>query len=639
MESLRLNPSMWNAYRDLCDAGIPLQPSQVFTLTADMLSETSVSNGFSNQPEYNHVSQPPPPPPSHIVTPGNDPFTSTNRTAGDPGLNHGGANLLSRLNGSFKEQKPRPLNTWETPTGNGSQNDEDIMMGDAGYTQESDVMQAAPRKGKAIVDVNGDSVRSVTTRSRTKLSEEPESMASLAVKRTISGRAPVPATKEAPSEIPARRSNRLLQHIRPTSSKLGLNSTKEADPKAARDVRKAKAPGIRSRTTASTVGRVVSGNRKVDPADRAERSERVTDRELKEVYRAPSVASNASTVIQTSREPPALKRANSTQPPDITPEREALQWILELLSKLGEAYYHLSRYQTQKALTILQSLPSAQRETPWVLSQIGRAQYERALYTESAETFAKVKRICPSQMEDMEIYSTVLWHTKDELELAYLAHELVELDRLAPQAWVAIGNSFSQQREHEQAIKCFRRATQLDPKFAYGFTLQGHEHVASEELDKAQHAYRLAIAADHRHYNGWYGLGQCYERLAKYEMAEKHYKYAASINPNNSVLNVCIGRVLEKMQNFAGALAHYAKASSTDKNARFMRARVLLRVRRLDEALAELEELKTLVPEEATVHYMLGKCYKMTGRKNLAIRHFTIALNLDPKVRPRNSLT
>lgn len=33
----------------------------------------------------------------------------------------------------------------------------------------------------------------------------------------------------------------------------------------------------------------------------------------------------------------------------------------------------------------------------------------------------------------MEVYSTVLWHTKRDYELSHLAQEMVATDRLAPQ--------------------------------------------------------------------------------------------------------------------------------------------------------------------------------------------------------------
>lgn len=67
------------------------------------------------------------------------------------------------------------------------------------------------------------------------------------------------------------------------------------------------------------------------------------------------------------------------------------------------------------------------------------------------------------------------------------------------------GNCFSLQREHDIAIKFFTRAIQVDPSFAYAYTLLGHELVLTEELEKALGCFRNAIRLNKRHYNAWYG--------------------------------------------------------------------------------------------------------------------------------------
>lgn len=67
---------------------------------------------------------------------------------------------------------------------------------------------------------------------------------------------------------------------------------------------------------------------------------------------------------------------------------------------------------------------------------------------------------------------------------------------------------------------------------------------------------------------------------------------------------------------------------------RFKKARVLMNLRQPKEALRELEILKDIAPDEANVHFMLGRLYKMMRDRTGAIRHYTIALNLDPKVCP-----
>lgn len=70
-------------------------------------------------------------------------------------------------------------------------------------------------------------------------------------------------------------------------------------------------------------------------------------------------------------------------------------------------------------------------------------------------------------------------------------------------AWCAAGNCFSLQREHDIAIKFFQRAIQVDPNYAYAYTLLGHEFVLTEELDKALACFRNAIRVNPRHYNAW----------------------------------------------------------------------------------------------------------------------------------------
>lgn len=342
-------------------------------------------------------------------------------------------------------------------------------------------------------------------------------------KRTISGANPpqnVQTSMNGSSQqLQQRRSVRLLNSIRPTAGKVP-SIPGQAGERDVGDGKRAKATGTRGRstTTTSTVGRVVSGNRKPPEVDATVKEPRTVSSRIESAQEA-----RISTGIQK--------------------DTGALQWLLELLVRLASGYLELKKFNCQGALHHLGSIPLQQRDTPWVLAQIGKAYYELSNYPEAEKVFSRISKMAPSRTKDTDIYSTVLWHLKHDTELAFLAHELVEAERTSPEAWCTIGNSFSLQRDYDQALKCFRRATQLDPKFAYGYTLQGHEHMANEEYEKALLEYRKAVGADHRHYNGWYGLGKVYEKLGKYDMAEKHYRAAANINPTNSILVLCIGVV------------------------------------------------------------------------------------------------
>ena len=641
--------------------GVNVRVSNIFKMTPEMISvlssstneETSLgildesppSNALSqSQVNVNIVNQPPS---------SNDPFSiSKNRINGDVRNNAGSLALFEKFNSKKNNSAPvEPIirpdpQIFDTPTGPTGGMEDSMFLGKeiGGRSLVASIPNepplAPPRKGQTLPGLGMDfsteappKMRSNSTarsKSRSKgdsgdqdnptMSRSSTSTGAGDLKRTISGKAsqatassfrPETDTSNDPG-APQRRSQRLFNHMRTQSGRFAA-STSSIGAKEGRELKKAKASTTKGRSANTfNVGRVVSGNRKHgEPMD-------IDGKEQRPI---------AHSGVHAAAQKPIVNEK--------VKEFEGVQQLLDLFMKLGSGYFALSHYQCQDALRCFNSVSPSQRDTPWVLAQIGRAYYEQASYLEAEKTFTRIKSMAPSRLDDMEMYSTTLWHLKSDIDLAFLAHEIIDIDRNSPQAWCAVGNSFSLQRDHDQALKCFKRATQIDPKFAYAFTLQGHEHVANEEYDKALSAYRSSIAAENRHYNAWYGLGKVFEKQGKYVFAEQHYRTAASINPTNAVLVCCIGVVLEKLKNHKAALIQYSRACElSEKSAlcRFKKARVLMTLQQPEKALVELRVLKDIAPDEANVHFLLGRVYKQLRQKGSAIRHFTMALNLDPKV-------
>lgn len=611
-----------------------------------ILDESPPSNTLSqSQVNVNIANQPPS---------SNDPFSiSKNRINGDVRNNAGSLALFEKFNSKKNNAAPvEPIirpdpQIFDTPTGPTGGMEDSIFLGKeiggraAAVPIPTEPPLAPPRKERTLPGLGMDfsidvppkfrSNSTVRSKSRSKGDSGDQDNATMSrssttsngagdLKRTVSGRAPQATAASSRPEAdtsndpgaPQRRSQRLFNHMRTQSGRFAA-STSSIGAKEGRELKKAKAASTKGRSANTfNVGRVVSGNRKHgDSMDVDGKEQR------------PSAHSGIHAAAQKPMVNEKVK------------EFEGLQQLLDLFMKLGSGYFALSHYQCQDALRCFNSITPSQRDTPWVLAQIGKAYYEQASYLEAEKTFSRIKAMAPSRLDDMEVYSTTLWHLKSDIDLAFLAHEIIDIDRNSPQAWCAVGNSFSLQRDHDQALKCFKRATQLDPKFAYAFTLQGHEHVANEEYDKALSAYRSSIAAENRHYNAWYGLGKVFEKQGKYAFAEQHYRTAASINPTNAILVCCIGMVLEKLKNPRAALIQYSRACElSDKSAlcRFRKARVLMTLQEPERALVELRVLKDITPDEANVHFLLGRVYKQLRQKGSAIRHFTMALNLDPKV-------
>ncbi|OJD20153.1 hypothetical protein ACJ73_08513 [Blastomyces percursus] len=638
VEALKLNPFFWDAFLGLCQTGANIRVPNIYKISPEMLAMLPSSPVAESSATFEKVTQTNGPLQAQPnINHSLDPFTSFSARVDAAS---GSSALWEKLNGSnvnvVSVNTPAPGGL-ETPV---AQSDSDEFRGGGSGLASGDPTWEPPlapaRKNKTIqtlgLDYGADPPPRMksTIKPRSKTRANPEDGHAVIVsreatapsfggerKRTVSGQVAHQTNSQPPGPgAPQRRSVRLFNQIRPTSSKFSTSSA-AFGARDGREIKKVKSTGAKARNiSGSTMGRVVSGNRKAAPDG--------MDIDNKESRGVPVSAVPTGVVGGQSK----------SSAPDKSKDIEALNWILDLFAKLAEGYSALTTYKCQEAIQIFNTLPQSQRETPWVLSQIGRANYEQGLYAEAEKYFIRVKTIAPSRLEDMEVYSTVLWHLKNEVELAYLAHELMEVDRLSPQAWCAIGNSFSLQSDHDQALKCFKRATQLDHTFAYAFTLQGHEYVSNEEYDKALDAYRHGISADSRHYNAWYGIGKVYEKMGKYKFAEQHYRTASNINPTNAVLVWCIGLVLERMGNQKAALLQYGRACSLAPQsvlARLRKARVLMKLNELKLAHVELKILKDLAPDEPNVHYLLGKLYKMLHDKANAIKHFTTALNLDPK--------
>jgi anaphase-promoting complex subunit 3 len=652
VEAHKANPFIWESFEGLAKIGAEMDLDKMFKPTVEMVAapkSSSAAEVYTDQPRatlnalaqhngFNHA---------NVLTPSGDPFSA--KTAGEQG-----APLFAlpkvKSRTALNHGVKAPLSEWDTPTANSngtSLEDDAATGGEEGGAVLDQPPLAPSRRVRTAQQVEpSDRLRHPAIRGQQSSTSDPHDgvvtiepgtrKPSGGHKRTVSGHASQ-SSNAAPDSAAPRRSNRLFGQG--TTTRSSRTTTEPAPSVATRSERESRsartATGARGRST-GTVGRVVSGNRKMMPPDPADKDkEKEKEKERERLRRAPSRTSEKHLVSTATTTTTTTQKVPTAPPANVVAEQEAISGLLKNFRLLAVGSYAASRYDLPTVLETFNSLSSSQRDTPWVIAQLAKAYYEASDYRESEAYFIRLLKLQPSRIEDMEVYSSVLWHLKKETPLAFLCHSLREQAFESPETWCAIGNSFSLAREHDQAIAAFKRATQLDESFAYAWTLMGHEYIANEEFDAALSSFRKSVAAEKRSYAGWYGLGRSLERMGKLEDAERHYRIAAQINPSNATLMVCIGVVLEKMRKKPMALACYSRAlelSPQSVLAHFKKARVLMHLRQFELALKELLVLRDLAPDEANVWFLLGKCWKGLGEKGEALRAFTTALNLDVKV-------
>eukprot|EP00037_Helgoeca_nana_P000210 m.20701 g.20701 ORF g.20701 m.20701 type:complete len:726 (+) comp10271_c0_seq1:41-2218(+) len=324
----------------------------------------------------------------------------------------------------------------------------------------------------------------------------------------------------------------------------------------------------------------------------------------------------------------------STTSVDSVGLKESMVVALGLLEQLGAAMTANADFRCTEAIELLRALPQAHLNTGWTYCNIGKAYFELSKYKEADAAFRMARRLEPFRIEGMEIYSTTLWHLRQESALSYLAHEVTAADRDAPESWCVVGNCFSLQKEHDAAVKSLERAVQLDPSFAYAHTLLGHEYISNEDFSKALECFRSAVHHDARHYNAWYGIGMIYFRQERFELAEYHFQLAVDINPSSPILLVYLGLAQYDQQKAELALQNLDRAKELDNEhalVQFNRAMILAALDRNEDALEELQVLAIRAPKESSVYYLMGKIYRKLGQGDKALMLFSWSSDLDPK--------
>jgi len=293
----------------------------------------------------------------------------------------------------------------------------------------------------------------------------------------------------------------------------------------------------------------------------------------------------------------------------------------------------LSKYQAKEALLLLKKLPSKHYNSGWVQLEMAKCYMELRDYFSAEEHFKITLELEPHHIETMAFYSSCLWQLKKNMELACLAHNALEQSRLESDSWVVVGNCYSLENEHENALKFFHRAIQLKPDNSYAHSLCGHEYGYLEDFVNAKKSFEISLCIDKRNYNCWWGLGCLYFKSEKYEKAIELFQKAISINPRNSILFTFLGMAFNSKRIFGEGLKNFDSAIVLDdKNhlARFQKANALFQLEQYDLALLELEKLRILIPHESSVVVMIARIYCKLGNPEKANNFINLAIDIEP---------
>lgn len=219
-------------------------------------------------------------------------------------------------------------------------------------------------------------------------------------------------------------------------------------------------------------------------------------------------------------------------------------WMKEFF--LGYAYQELRMH--TESLAKYDYLQGIFSFSNYIQAQTAKAQYSLREFDQVEIMFEELLRNDPYRVEDMDLYSNVLYAKEACAALSYLAHKVFLTDKYRPESCCIIGNYYSLKGQHEKAVMYFRRALKLNKKYLSAWTLMGHEYVEMKNTPAAIDAYRRAVDINPCDYRAWYGLGQAYEMMGMPFYALHYFRKSIFFLPNDSRLWIAMAKCYQTEQ-------------------------------------------------------------------------------------------
>ncbi|EDQ87860.1 uncharacterized protein MONBRDRAFT_26870 [Monosiga brevicollis MX1] len=216
-----------------------------------------------------------------------------------------------------------------------------------------------------------------------------------------------------------------------------------------------------------------------------------------------------------------------------------------------DTHYH------EEAIELYQALFDQFPSSINLVGALAAAHYHQRNFDQATEFFDTLLAHDPYRLDDLELYSNMLYVQERTADLSHLAQRVVTIDRFRPETCCILGNFYSIKRQHPKAIEAFQRALMLNRRYLGAWVLLGHEYVELKRTTSAIAAYRRVLEIDSRDYRAWYGLGQTYELLAMPRYAAYYYGYAQSLRPSDGRMWRALAMVYEQLHLYGNALKAY----------------------------------------------------------------------------------
>lgn len=311
--------------------------------------------------------------------------------------------------------------------------------------------------------------------------------------------------------------------------------------------------------------------------------------------------------------------------------------ILKIEPQLGPAYNNLGAVyfkqgQYWHAVSVLERGLKVDPKMTSASALLGMALFQMGEYAKARPRLEAVLAANPND-NNAEFFLV-----NDLTKLGDFHAAAVHLENLAKRApenqqvWYQLAKVYMQLSE-----EALGKVNEIDPNSVWAHEVSAELMESMKNYDGAIVEWKKAEEAAPRQPGVHYKLGDLYWSLSQWDNATEQFEQEMAIDPRNCMVEWKLGDILmQKSVQPEEALVRVDKALEACPNlieARADRGRLLLRLHREQEAIADLQAAEKSNPSEPSTHFLLAQAYRATGNAQQAQAEMKSFSELEEKAR------
>ena len=195
------------------------------------------------------------------------------------------------------------------------------------------------------------------------------------------------------------------------------------------------------------------------------------------------------------------------------------------------------------------------------------------------------------------------------------------------------GFKFSIRGRFKDALNYFKEATNTSPDDTLAWYGLGSCYDGLARPEEAIAAFKQVIRIDPENAVAYFNIARYYRKIGRYQDAVEAYNRAVSIDPDNTPSYYDLGVVYEKLKDLESSERAFKQVLRIQPNhmpALFQLGMVYSRQGRYNEAVESYQKALRVNPDSAQVLYHLGVAYGGLGQNEQQVDAFKRAIRVDP---------